>query len=178
MMFRARPFAQFLALLNLSMPDPLDQQKLHAHMQSQFDRIDPGSYARFLVDEELPFGPPAAPRGRAVLLQMGIGDAQVPNVGSALHARLLGVPQLSPSASPPLFGLSQAPFGGSRGLVVFDLGVDPSFYGPAAPAEDGNLVHDTVRQLDTARAQLARFFDDGVIEDSCGGPCQPAEGGL
>ncbi|MBI1949559.1 MAG: hypothetical protein HYS27_27985 [Deltaproteobacteria bacterium] len=172
MMFRARPFTRFLFLMDISMPDALDQQKLHAHMQSQLDRIDPATYARFLLDEELPIGPSNEPAGRRALLQMGVGDPQVPNVGTELHARTLGVPVVAGSAKDPIFGLDDAPapHRGS-GLFAFDFGVDTAFYETAEPAEDGNAVHEAVRRSPEALAQLDAFFRDGVIINPCGERC-------
>lgn len=171
MMFRARPFESFLGLLDLSVPDPLDQQKLAAHMQSQFDRFDPATFAPFVLHRDLPLGPDNGRADRQVLELMGVGDAQVPNLGSELHARALGLPQLTPSAIPPPFGLATAPFPASSGFVVYDLGVDPSFYEKAEPAADGNPVHEGLRRVPEAKQQMARFLNDGVIEDTCGGPC-------
>ncbi|OGQ13694.1 MAG: hypothetical protein A2138_27950 [Deltaproteobacteria bacterium RBG_16_71_12] len=172
MMFRARPFSRFLFLMDISMPDALDQQKLHAHMQSQLDRIDPASYARFLFDEELPIGPSNAPDGRHALLQMGVGDPQVPNIGTELHARTLGVPVVEGSAKHDIFALDDvaAPHRGS-GLFAFDFGVDTGFYETATPAEDGNAVHEAVRRSPEALTQLDAFFHEGVIINPCGERC-------
>src|SRR5690606_32904860 len=38
MMFRALPFERFLFLMDLTLPDPLDQQKISAMLQRHFDR--------------------------------------------------------------------------------------------------------------------------------------------
>lgn len=172
MMFRARPFTRFLFLMDVSMPDALDQQKLHAHMQSQLDRVDPASYAHFLLDDELPIGPSNEARGRRVLLQMGIGDPQVPNVGTELHARALAVPVVAGSAKSPVFGLddTSAPHDGS-GLFAYDFGVDTGFYELATPADEGNPVHEAVRRSPEANAQLRAFFHDGVIVNPCADRC-------
>lgn len=172
MMFRARPFTRFLFLMDYSMPDALDQQKLHAHMQSQLDRVDPSSYARYLLDDVVPTGPSNEPAGRRALLQMGVGDTQVPNVGTELHARTLGVPLVDGSAKAPVFGLegAAAPHAGS-GMFVYDFGFDPAFYETATPAEDGNAVHEAVRRSPQALQQLDVFFRDGVIINPCADRC-------
>lgn len=171
MMFRARPFTRFLFLMDYSVPDALDQQKLHAHMQSQLDRVDPASFARFLLEDEVWEGPSNAPAERRVLLQMGIGDTQVPNVGTELHARALGVPRVAGSAK-EVFGLDEAaaPHEGS-GLFVYDFGVDPAFYESASPAELGNPVHEAVRRSPEALRQLDEFFASGTIINPCEGTC-------
>ena len=171
MMFRARPFTRFLFLMDYSMPDALDQQKLHAHMQSQLDRVDPANYARFLLDDEVMEGPSNAPGERRVLLQMGVGDSQVPNVGTELHARALGVPRVAGSAK-EVFGIDEveAPHAGS-GLFVYDFGVDAAFYETASPADVGNPVHEAVRRSPEALHQLDEFFASGTIINPCEGTC-------
>lgn len=171
LMFRARPFESFLALLDISMPDPLDQQKLVAHMQSQFDRFDPATFAPFVLQRDLPFGPDNGRADRQVLELIGIGDSQVPNLGSELHARELGIPLLTPSAIAATVSLETASFPAPSGLVVYDLGVDPSFYAEAQPAAEGNVVHEGVRLIPEAKEQMQRFLNEGVIADTCGGAC-------
>jgi hypothetical protein len=171
MMFRANPFERFLFLLNLSVPDPLDQQKIAAQFQREFDRFDPATYAPYLLSEEVPEGPPNDPAHRRVLLQMGLGDASVPNLGSTLHARFLGVPWVTASTVPPPFGfiVEDAPVEGS-GFVGFDFGVDTS---AAAVADfpDDNGVHEGLRRTEAALRQVDAFLNDGVIIAPCDGPC-------
>ena len=171
MMFRARPFTRFLSLLDLSLPDPLDQQKITAHMQSQFDRFDPATFAPFVQQRDLPFGPDNGRVNRQVLLMMGVGDSQVPNLGSELHARALGLAQLTPSAVGPVLGLATAAYPATSGFVAYDLGTDPSFYLTAEPAEIETPVHEGVRRLPEAKEHMAGFLNDGVITDACGGAC-------
>ena len=172
-MFRARPFQGFLVFLNISLPDSLDQQLLSAKMQRGFDRFDPATYAAFLLHQDLPRGPDNGRSQRRVLLQMGMGDAQVPNVASEFHARLIGLPQVNPTAHAPVFGLDQvdAPVAGS-GFFAFDFGVDTSFYekadfGPETP------VHNGLRLTPEALAQIGAFLNEGVIMNPCDGPCSP-----
>jgi hypothetical protein len=171
MMFRARPFDRFLFLLDVSLPDPMDQQKLAAQMQTHFDRFDPASFAPFVIGQPLPRGPDNGASRRRVLMQMGLGDAQVPNVGSELHARLVGLPLVTPSPK-KVWALDSvtAPHEGS-GFAVFDLGVSDDYYSTAAPAAEGNLVHDEVRRTPEVIEQIAAFINDGVIVNPCGGAC-------
>ncbi|MDP2340067.1 MAG: hypothetical protein Q8O67_03850 [Deltaproteobacteria bacterium] len=174
MMFRANPFEGFLFFMNLSIPDRLDQQKIAAHLQGGFDRFDPATYAPQLLDAEFPVGPPGNASSRRVLMQMGIGDSSVPNLGTTLHARYLGLPYVTSSTVAAPFGLASqaAPFEGS-GLAVFDLGVDPLINVPA-DFPDENDVHEGLRRTEAALAQDAAFFADGVIINPCdGAPCGP-----
>jgi len=79
------------------MDNRLDEQKFAVLPQTTFDRIDPLTYADFVLDSPLEGGP--APR--QILSQMGIGDALMPNLGSHLFARSLGLPLLSPHCRAP-----------------------------------------------------------------------------
>ena len=173
MMFRARPFEGFLFFLNLSLPDPLDQQLLAAQMQGGFDRFDAGAWAPYIEAEALPEGPDGGHQGRRVLLQAGRGDSQVPNLGSLLHARYLGIPWVQPGAVPPPsdFAVVTSPYAGS-GISFFDMGIDPAFEREAnIPAEE-NFVHSELRSTVEAVSQMTAFFADGVIVNPCGSvPC-------
>ena len=172
MMFRANPFEGFLFFMNLSIPDRLDQQKLAAHMQGGFDRFDPATYAPYVLNEELPIGPSSNPADRRVLVQMGLGDTSVPNLGTTLHGRYLGLPYITASTVPAPFGFStsSAPHEGS-GLVAFDLGADPNISAVADFPEKNN-VHEGLRRTAAAIAQDAAFLRDGVIINPCdGAPC-------
>jgi hypothetical protein len=171
MMYRARPFAGFQLFLQNVLPDPLEQQKLAAHFQRQFDRFDPATWAPYVLVDELPVGPSSRPTTRRVLQQMGLADSQVPNLGSQLHARLLGLVQVTPSAGGAIFGLvdEPAPRDGS-GFFAFDLGFDGSFAAvPDFP--DLTPVHDNLRFVDEVQDQAAAFLRDGVIVNPCDGSC-------
>jgi hypothetical protein len=171
MMFRARPFEGFLFFLDQALPDPLDQQVLTAQLQRGYDRFDPATYAPFVAGP-LPEGPDNGGVGRTILLQIGRGDTQVPNLGALLHARYLGVPFVQPSAitPPPDLPVAAAPLDGS-GIYMFDLGVDPSFEETANIPPAANIVHDQLRSTDEAVGQIRAFFNDGVIIDPCGAGC-------
>ena len=120
MMFRAKPFELFLSAIELQAPDPLDQQKAVVGIQGSFDRIDPLTYAhRVLAD---PF--PGSPVDRQVLMQIGIGDAQVPNLASHLHARAMGIPHLGP-APREIPRIDRVEGDVPSALVEFDFGIDP-----------------------------------------------------
>ena len=171
MMWRAQPFAQFLFFLSQSMPDPLEQQAFAATMQPYFDRIDPATFAPYVLQNPLPGSPP-----RRVLMQNGLGDQEVPNVGSFIEARLLGpLPEIAPNTF-PVFGLTQTPAPLSSALQLFDFGVDlPAVYDRADPGSgvDPTLVHDNVRRLSTGLDQLDAFFtpDGGILNPCDGGSC-------
>jgi len=169
MMFRARPFLVFLGILAIHVKDPLDQQKFALFIQSDFDRIDPGTYARYVTTEQLPGGP----ANRHVLLQAGLDDASVTNLASMFHARAIGVPLLEPTPfEVPL--VERASYPADDGFVLFDFGLDLDLAARASPPGDDTVVHDGVRHLDAAKAQLSAFLrEDGAVVQTCDDVCNP-----
>lgn len=169
LMMRARPFDRFLFLISLVMPEPLDQQKFVAMTQTLFDRIDPATYAPYLLATPLA-GSPA----RRVLMQQGLGDTEVPNLGTDLHARLLGLPLLEPSPS-PVWGLETTAGPVPSAMAVYDFGIDLAavYRKPEAPREE-NLVHGGLRRLEAVHAQIDAFLrPDGAVTHTCDGVCDP-----
>ena len=171
MMFRAQPFLAFLVFVGVRLPDPLDQQKFVTLSQSTFDRIDPLTYAPLVIDDP----PNGGPDTRRLLLQIGIGDAQVPNLASHLHARALGPTLLHLTPAPrPLAGLEPTAGPPDSAIVEFDFGIDPLPGETALPPTSDTEAHEGVRRLDAANEQLHRFFQpDGLVEHTCDGPCDP-----
>ncbi|RLB64161.1 MAG: hypothetical protein DRI90_05250 [Deltaproteobacteria bacterium] len=169
-MFRAGPFIGFLAFIAIQVPNELDQQKLVMLLQASFDRVDPLSYAPQVITEPLGDGPAE----RRLLMQIGIGDAGVPNLASHLHARALGVSHLQP-APRAITGLAEAdaPLDGSA-IVEFDFGIDPLPGIEAIPPTSDTEAHNGVRQLEVAKEQLDLFLrPGGTIDHTCDGVCDP-----
>lgn len=154
MMFRARPFSSFLLILAGGMKEAFLQRKYAATLQPAFDRIDPGFWARYVLKDKLP----ESPADRRVLQQAGIGDVQVPNLGSFLHARLLGIPQITPTPS-PVFGLQQqaGPIDGSA-FALYDFGVSTEVYREPKGASKETPVHNNLRLRPDALEQMDLFL--------------------
>ncbi len=176
MMWRAVPFNSFLDFIRLADPDPLEQQKWMASTQAEFDRFDPATYAPLILQR-----PPAGSPPRSVLMQNGLGDAEVPNMASFLLARLIGIPELSPNDYPvPLLPEQPAPV--ASAMTLWDFGVDlAALYGQAEPqATNSTPVHEGVRLQPSALAQMDAFFRPGgeVIDPCDGGPCYAVDAGL
>ncbi len=167
MMFRARPFESFLLLIRGILPDPMDQQLFAATLQRSFDRFDPGSFADYLLTAPLDDAP-----ARPLLFQAGLGDVSVPNLGSFLHARLVGIPLVEPSPA-EVYGLETTDGPAPAGLTLFDFGIDLSVYDEARPAEENNEVHEAVRLEPAALEELGGFLRDGMVVHPCDGPCDP-----
>jgi hypothetical protein len=171
MMMRARPFAAFLLLLDNSIRDPSDQQKLIALLQAPFDRVDPATYAPLLLSEKLP----GSPADRRVLMQFGLGDAVVPNLGSLLHAQLVGLPMLSPSPAPASYhGLPEQGGPLPSAVATFDRGIDlAGVYALPNPDRPDNGVHEGIRLLPYVVSQMDTFLRQGVVQNFCSGACDP-----
>lgn len=169
LMLRARPFAPLLDFLASSVPDALEQQKAIAAMQRQLDRIDPATWAKYSLREPLVGNAP-----KQVLMQVGLDDSSVPNLGTFLHARLLGLPVLQPTDFSP-WGLEAAGPSPTSALSITDfrLGDPGAFYRVATFAPAETPVHDQVRRLGAVKRQLDAFLRTGVVVQTCQGPCDP-----
>lgn len=171
LMHRARPFAPFLGIIESQVNSPLDALKFVSLSQLTLDRIDPMTFAHHLTSD--PFEGSSADRRQ--LLQVGIGDAQVPNIGWQVLARTIGLNRLGPTLKPRWnVETVEGPIEGSA-LVEFDFGLEDPLPGTFAelPAS-GNDVHEGVRRLSAAHAQTDLFLrPGGRIEATCDGPCDP-----
>jgi hypothetical protein len=163
---RSIDFSSYETIFDQHFLDEIDRQMLFPLLQQLWDRAEPQGYLSHLVADPLP-GTPA----KTILMQMGVNDSQVPNIGTEVEVRSLGLPSVAPSAL-PLFGVSemQAPFDGSA-FVAYDVNgtVPPLTNTP--PATD-NGVHEAVRRLDAAQRQIDAFLrPDGTVQNFCDGPC-------
>ena len=171
LMFRARPFLGFLGIIAAAVPDALDQQKFATLSQFVFDRIDPYTYSAFLLGNDLD----GSRMNRQVLMQMGVGDSEVPNLGSELHARAAGLQVLQPSpvATPPLMSIAEGS-GAESAFALYDFQVEPFPSVTPAPADLGNRVHNDLRGLTASMRQLDAFLrPGGRVEQFCDGLCDP-----
>jgi hypothetical protein len=167
MMPRARPFLSFQFLLLATLRDALLMQTAIALIAAQLDRTDPATYAEWLIGSKLPGNP-----DRKILMQTGLGDAEVPNPGSFFHARALGLSQVGPTPL-TVFGVPTADASTlTSALTLFDFGVDTSGYRLPAPLPE-NRVHNALRTDPQAMAQMDAFLQpDGKIIQPCNGmPC-------
>lgn len=168
-MIRSDAFGTFLDLIRGGFPDLLDQQKIVVMTQSNFDRVDPLTYAPHVIDDPYP----GAPAGRRILMQTGVGDAAVPNLATELHARALGLALLTPSVTAvPLLDKAPSPTTNSA-LALYGFEVDP-FPGVLAIPPMANEVHEAARRLPAAQQQVSAFLQpDGRIETFCSDLCDP-----
>lgn len=170
MMFRSSNFSEFLVVIQLAVEDYLDQQKTVAMLHTIFDRKDPITYVDHITDNIFPGGPAS----RQMLKQIGIADAQVPNLSSHLCARIIDLPLLTP-ANRSLPGITEAAGPLESALVEFDFGIPEPYPGLyATPPADGNEAHEGVRRTAAGQAQIEAFLaPGGMVENFCDGPCNP-----
>lgn len=167
MMWRSADFRDLAVVLGISYPDPLDRQVLVALSQMLWDYVDPATYAPHVLRDLLPgnLGP------KRLLYQMGMGDAQVPNLMTYSIVRTLGLGLLTPPVE-AVFGVGQVLAPAPSAFVQFDVGQMPRPGDINVPPDD-NKVHEAIRRLEAAKAQLQAFLrEDGQVFDTCGGkPC-------
>lgn len=111
---------------------------------------------------------------RRILMQEGLSDTAVPNVGTELHARVLGLPLLDNSPR-PVWGLETVQSAPSA-LVQIDFGVDPD---PAARWREPTsktITHDKAREVPEIREQISVFLTPGgEVTNTCGDLCKWVE---
>lgn len=164
---RSNAFAAFQFILGSTVNDQLTLQTVLPMLAAGLDRIDPASYASWLVGSKLPQNP-----DRRVLLQVGIGDSSVPTIAGFFHARALGLSQTSPPAVPVL-GVPAADASGlTSAITMYDFGIPLEVYRSPVSKPD-NEVHNGLRVEDTALAQMDAFLKpDGVVIHPCNGVCR------
>ncbi|MFT5429547.1 MAG: hypothetical protein ACI9OJ_000218 [Myxococcota bacterium] len=171
MMFRSSNFAEFVLLLNAHTKSPLEHQKFVAMTQTVIDRFDPVNYAKWVMDEPLAGGP----QKRQLLIQVGLGDPQVPNMTAHMHVRALGLKVLEPATKPvALLDTVKAP--AESAYVEFDFGLESPLPGDTAnlPDDEDDPVHEGVRRAAGGRSQVDAFLKpDGMVANFCDGVCDP-----
>jgi len=144
-------------------PTASDRQLIYAASQLLWDPVDPVTHHRDLG-------------GKSVLMQVSIGDEQVPNFTAEVMARGARFPAVSPSVTEPA-GLSTLPVPsspGASGYMEFDLVTEPV---PEVnrPAEGATGAHTGIRGTDEVITQVVGFFSEGAegtITHPCGTePC-------
>lgn len=157
-------------------------------MQMLWDRGEPSGYAQHMTGDPLPNTPK-----HNVLIEMSIGDHQVPNVQAEVEARTIGARLRQPAFDAgrtrdvdPAFGLGvlgTLPRTGNA-IIPWDIGPlrqqDGKEMGTPVPPLDnrpntaGQDPHDyVIENAPLQRRQIARYMRDGTIIEVCGGkPCR------
>ena len=171
MMSRASNFRPFLDVILVVTGSRATVQKVITLSQHSFDRVSPIVYGRYIKTNPIRGNPT-----KRILMQAGIGDLQVNNLATDLHARSIGLPSLQPNARDP-FGLDpvDAPTDDSALVYLdFNLAEVPALFNQTPPEGAENEVHEGVRRTQSTEDQLDAFFQpDGEIVNFCDGPCDP-----
>ena len=158
MILRSTNWTTYGSILQAGYTDPLERSLLMTMSAVLWDTAEPSTYTQHLVHDPLPNTIP-----KRILMQIGVGDAQVPNLAGDLQARTMGIPYVTPSPLEP-WNLPSASLPLDSGMVIFPIeGCSPQTPGTRKPEE--NNAHEGVRRLDEAMAQIDRFMrPDGRIE--------------
>jgi len=170
MLERSADWPTYKAIMMGAYPDPLDVVLAMNLMQTRWDKTEPSGIANDLTKG---IGTPP----KQILLQIAVGDEQVPNIASEWEARSAGFPVLGPSVEVG-YGLTQmtAPLAGGSALVYYDGGA-PMPPITNVPAPDTGQ-HDLTRNQPAAKRQMGDFYATGMLVDECtdAGPCLCADG--
>lgn len=154
------------ALMAEGYPDPLDRMVMLHASASLWDLGEPSTGAPHLIAD--PFADTAA---KQILMQIGVGDAQVANVPSEYEARTVGLPLLTPSPR-EVYGLETTDGPAESALAIYATGAPPLAPGTRDPG-DGAGAHEAVRRTGAAMDQIAEFVRNGQVVHMCDGPCDP-----
>ncbi len=159
---RSSDWPQYGGILAGAYHDVLDQQVLIHLMQMVWDPVDPVTTAAHLIGKVPPLrGTPQ----KQILMQIAVGDSQVPNLGSELQARIMGQPVLGPSVYPThLLEVKTGPL--PSAMTFFDEKKEPVPPITNASLPD-NGTHGSVRKLRATNEQLKHFFETGEIIQTC-----------
>lgn len=147
-------------------PDALDRTLIINLLQQLWDRSETAGVANDAIA-----GTAFGNQPKQFLLQMALGDDQVPNLGTEWQARTMGIPVLLPSPKTP-WGLSTATDqvgAGASALAIYDNGAAPPPVTNVPAADTG--AHYATRNQPAAWRQMAAFFATGVIANECAGAC-------
>ncbi len=142
---------------------PWERQLIYAVSQLYWDPVDPIVHGVNLAD-------------RNVLMQVSVGDEQVPNFTAEALARTIGLSQVPPGVD-TVYGLAQGVLPSppaTSGYMQFDsqLGLPPT---NNRPASSNYGAHTAIRHTDEVMSQVEGYFangSEGTIIDVCdGGPC-------
>jgi hypothetical protein len=132
-------------------------------MQMRWDKTEGSGVADTVLAGTATKTPP-----KQLLMQIALGDEQVPNLGSYWQARSMKVPVLGPTPFTPWgIAVQASPLASGSALVIMDGGAPPS---PPTnvPASDTGM-HGLTRKQPATRRQIGEFFKTGAIINECSG---------
>jgi hypothetical protein len=160
------PFAeQVYSLYNWN---ALDMQLNLALLQGLWDRAEPTGYSKYIRSNMLPGTP-----SHEVLIQVSKADHQVTNLGAHIMARTIGgVVNLAPLIRDVWgFDVVSGQHAGSA-MIEVDFGnPDPPITNIPHWGDTMDDPHGRATELRNIGDTLRRFYDSGIVENRCDGPC-------
>ena len=156
---RSADWPQYRIVLEGGYTDPLLIAFSINLLQQEWDRTEPVAVADVITGEGFPDTGP-----KQVFMQIGIADDQVPNVGSELQARTMGIPVITPTPYTP-YGLAEATTAQS-GIVIYDFGLGSTIPLTNTPPPK-NDVHGSLRNKKATTDMMKHFYETGEIINMC-----------
>ena len=171
MLTRSTDFKSFKAIMDQTYPSQYDQEVMLALAQSLWDFSDPISFVGHTLKD--PFNDDAGNpmKDKHILMQVGVGDGQVPNVSAETIARTAGLQMLSPGVK-TIYGLPMAAAPLDSAYTLWEVHANPLPDGTNVPPAHDNCTHEAVRRIPEAIEQKRRFLrPGGKVEQTCMGTC-------
>lgn len=164
---RSADFDPFFLLFKSIYPNSAHVQLILGFIQTLWDSGEAAGFAQVVTQDPLADTPV-----KEVLLQVAMGDAQVTPLGAHVMARAYGA-KLIEDPVRAVWGLETVSSGhvGSA-LVEFNYNLEVPFTN--IPPDDATDPHEYPRRDPAGQQQIHRFFQDGIIEHYCDGPCGDA----
>jgi len=164
--------ALFYVLKERYQDDPLERMGVMMAIQPLWDRGEPSGYMNFMATKPLNNTP-----AHEILMQHGLGDAQVTYVGAYTLMRSIGAVMFESNVNEPNEELYGFPFVSDTAtpkdavIVTWDFPGIPPVPETNVPPNDGFDTHEYVRRQSTAQDMMYNFFSTGLVKNTCGGPC-------
>ena len=162
---RSSDWTLYRTILSGGYADALDITMAVSLFQMRWDKVEGSGVANSVLA-----GTPTGVPPKQLLLEISLGDEQVPNLGSYWQARTMGIPILGPTPTTP-WGLAvqPSPLASGSALVIMDGGAPPP---PVTNLPAPNVgMHNLTRTQPATRRQIKAFFETGQIINECTGPC-------
>jgi hypothetical protein len=168
MLDRSADWPTYRVVLQGGYPDPLDDQLVLNLVQMRWDKTEGSGVANSVLA-----GTPTGVPPKQLLMQLALGDDEVPNVATFWEARTMGVPVMGPTPTTP-WGLTvqTAPLpAGASALVIEDGGAPPAPLTNTPAVKLDPSMHDLTRTQPASRRQIGVFYTTGQIVNECAGAC-------
>jgi hypothetical protein len=159
---RSVDWPQYAVILQGGYGSPLNTALMINLMQNEWDRTEPVAVADVITGTGFPDTP-----AKQVLMQFGIADDQVPNIGSELQMRTMGIPVITPTPYTP-YGVMEAASAPS-GAVIYDFGLGGTIPLTNTPPPR-NEVHSNIRNKKATTDMMKQFYETGTITNLCTAP--------